>query len=132
MPSWPPCSPGGGCGCSGSGRGSPRRRPGAQRIAFREDTHFHASRLLPVVRGALLEAGVRLARAGVLDDPADVWHLRWSELTAIADPDQLPPAQREPLRTVVAERSAQREAYGGAPLVSPATCAGRTRSRTRW
>ena len=53
-------------------------------IAFREDTHFHASRLLPVVRGALLEAGVRLARAGVLDEPADVWHLRWSELAGIA------------------------------------------------
>ena len=90
-------------------------------IAFREDTHFHASRLLPIVRGALLEAGERLARAGVLDDPADVWHLRWSELTAVGDPDRVPAAQRDSLRTTVAERSARREAYGGAPLISPAT-----------
>src|SRR5918993_2284354 len=33
-------------------------------IAFREDTHFHASRLMPIVRGALLEAGRTLGRAG--------------------------------------------------------------------
>ena len=60
-------------------------------VAFREDTHFHASsRLLPIVRGALLETGERLARAGILDDPAAVWHLRWSELTGIPDPDQVP------------------------------------------
>jgi pyruvate,water dikinase len=90
-------------------------------IAFREDTHFHASRLLPIVRGVLLEAGERLARAGVLNDPGDVWHLRWSELTGVADPDQIPSAQRNLLRRMVAERSARREAYAGAPLVSPAT-----------
>ena len=39
-------------------------------IAFREDGHFHAIRLLPIVRGALLEVGARLARAGVLARPA--------------------------------------------------------------
>ena len=87
-------------------------------IAFRENTHFHASRLLPLVRGALVVAGQRLARAGVLDDPADVWHLRWSELVAIPDPEQLPPSARDRLRAVVAERSARREAYAGAPLIS--------------
>ena len=93
-------------------------------VAFREDTHFHASRLLPIVRGALLEAGERLARAGVLDDPAAVWHLRWSELTGIADPDEVPTAQRNLLRRMVAERSARREAYAGAPLISPASLRG--------
>ena len=90
-------------------------------IAFREDSHFHASRLLPIVRGALVTAGERLTRAEVLDDPADVWHLRWSELTEIRDPERLPPTVRDRLRAVVAERSARREAYAGAPLVSPAT-----------
>ena len=90
-------------------------------IAFREDSHFHASRLLPIVRGALVDAGERLARAEVLDEPADVWHLRWSELTEIRDPEQLPPTVRDRLRAAVAERSARREAYAGAPLVSPAT-----------
>ena len=90
-------------------------------VAFREDTHFHASRLLPIVRGALLEAGERLARAEVLDDPAAVWHLRWSELAGIADPNEVPTSQRNLLRRMVAERSARREAYAGAPLISPAT-----------
>jgi pyruvate,water dikinase len=90
-------------------------------ITFREDTHFHASRLLPIVRGALLEAGERLARAGVLDDPVEVWHLRWSELTGVADPDQVPAAQRNLLGRMVTDRSARREAYAGAPLISPAT-----------
>lgn len=90
-------------------------------IALREDTHFHASRLLPVVRGALLEAGERLAGAGVLGEPADVWHLRWPELTAIADPTGLPVARRDQLQSAVAERSRRREDYAGAPLVSPAS-----------
>ena len=90
-------------------------------IAFREDSHFHASRLLPIVRGALVTAGERLARAAVLDDPADVWHLRWSELTEIRDPEQLPSVVRDRLRTAVDKRSVRREAYAGAPLVSPAT-----------
>ena len=90
-------------------------------IALREDTHFHASRLLPVVREALLEAGERLAGAGVLGDPADVWHLRWPELTAIDDPAALSPDHRQRLRTTVAERSRRREEYAGAPLVSPAS-----------
>jgi pyruvate,water dikinase len=90
-------------------------------IAFREDTHFHATRLLPIVRGALVEAGERLAGAGVLDAATDVWHLRWAELTAITGPEQVGSGQRDTLRALVAERSARREAYGGAPLVSPAT-----------
>ena len=51
-------------------------------IAFREDSHFHAIRLLPIVRGALLETGERLARAGVLAQPGDVWHLRFDEISA--------------------------------------------------
>jgi pyruvate,water dikinase len=90
-------------------------------IAFREDTHFHASRLLPVVRGALLEAGERLAGAGVLDQPSDVWHLRFDEIAAIDDPAQLTAEHRDRLRTVVADRAARREEYAGAPLISPAS-----------
>jgi phosphohistidine swiveling domain-containing protein len=92
-----------------------------QGLAFREDTHFHVVGLLPIVRGALLEAGGRLARARVLDHPGDIWHLRWPEVTGIADPEQLAPEDRARLRAAVADRSARREAYGGAPLISPAS-----------
>jgi len=109
-------------------RAGPRIAAAAARarsgIAFREDTHFHASRLLPIVRAALLEAGERLARAEVLGAPGDVWHLRWSELIEVGDPEEVSPTQRDALRAVVAERAARREAYGGAPLVSPATLHG--------
>jgi pyruvate,water dikinase len=90
-------------------------------IALREDTHFHAIRLLPIVRGALLEVGERLARAGALVRPADVWHLRFDEIVAIADPGQVTAEQREHLRAAVADRAARREEYGGAPLISPAS-----------
>ena len=90
-------------------------------IAFREDTHFHASRLLPVVRGALLEAGERLARAGVLDHPSDVWHLRFEELSAITDPAEVTADHRDRLRALVADRAARRQEYAGAPLISPAS-----------
>ena len=90
-------------------------------IAFREDSHFHAIRLLPIVRGALLETGERLARAGVLAQPGDVWHLRFDEIAAIADPDQVAAGQRDRLRAVVADRAGRREEYAGAPLISPAS-----------
>ena len=74
-------------GAAAADRAADRRRrprpPGAAWPSGRTPTSTPAA-LLPIVRGALLEAGERLARAGVLDDPAAVWHLRWSELTGIA------------------------------------------------
>ncbi|GAA1986354.1 PEP/pyruvate-binding domain-containing protein [Microbacterium pumilum] len=86
-------------------------------IAFREDTHFHATRGLPVLRGALLEAGRRLADAGVLDTTDDVMHLRLAEITALAGPEAAGGALRE--RALA--RKARRASYAGGPLISPAT-----------
>ena len=90
-------------------------------IAFREDTHFHAVRALPLVRRSLLEAGDRLARAGVLENRDDILHLRLTEVTAISDPDAVDAAQREALRTTVEHRQRARAELAGAPLISPAT-----------
>lgn len=86
-------------------------------IAFREDTHFHAPRGVPVLRSALREAGRRLAAAGALDDPADVLHLRLEELMAVSSPD----AAGDRLRDTARARKARRARYAGAPLISPAT-----------
>ncbi len=86
-------------------------------IAFREDTHFHAPRGLPALRGAMLEAGRRLAEAGVIDEPRDVFHLRLSELAAITDPLSAGAATR----TTVLARKKRRASFAGAPLISPAT-----------
>ena len=90
-------------------------------VAFREDTHFHAMRPLPVLRAALLEAGARLARAGVLDRPDDVLHLRLEEIEAVDDPDALPAADADRLREAVRTRSARRAELAGVPLIAPAT-----------
>ena len=56
--------------------------------AFREDTHFHATRALPILRRLLLEAGRRLSEAGVLPQAEDVFHLHLEELEALPGPDQ--------------------------------------------
>jgi pyruvate,water dikinase len=86
-------------------------------IAFREDTHFHAMRGVPILRDALFEAGRRLAAAGALDDPQDVLHLRLGEIAALASPE----AAGAGIRGIVHARKTRRESYAGAPLISPAT-----------
>jgi rifampicin phosphotransferase len=89
-------------------------------IAFREDTHFHGTRALPVLRGAVLEMGCRLAAAGVLRDGDDVLHLRLDELEALGDPATLAAADAERVRAAVRARSARRAELAGVPLIAPA------------
>jgi phosphohistidine swiveling domain-containing protein len=92
-----------------------------QAMVFREDSHFHALRLRPVLRSALLEAGRRLAEVGVLSTPVDVFHLTLDELRGVRNPEDLPADHRQRLRDVVQQRTLTREAYGRAPLISPLT-----------
>jgi pyruvate,water dikinase len=88
--------------------------------AFREDTHFHATRPLPVLRRALLETGRRLAAAGVLREADDVLHLRLEELEALdVEPAALAPADAVRLRRLVRARSARRAELAGVPLIAP-------------
>ncbi|HEX2073675.1 MAG TPA: PEP/pyruvate-binding domain-containing protein [Geodermatophilus sp.] len=89
-------------------------------IAFREDSHFHFTRPLPVLRRAVLEAGRRLAAAGLLRDAHDVLHLRLEEIERISDPAALAPAEVDRLRTAVRVRSARRAELEGVPLITPA------------
>jgi rifampicin phosphotransferase len=88
-------------------------------IAFREDTHFHGTRVLPVLRRAVLEMGRRLAVAGVLRTADDVLHLRLEELEAIGDPATLAPADADRIRTAARARSAHRAELEGVPLIAP-------------
>ena len=90
-------------------------------IAFREDTHFHFTRALPVVRRAVLEMGRRLAVAGVLRDAQDVLHLRLEEVEGIADSSALAPDEADRLRSIVRARSARRTELARVPLIAPAT-----------
>ena len=86
-------------------------------MAFREDTHFYATMLLPPLRRVLMEMGERLRAAGVLDDAADVFHLRFEELSAIDDPAALAPRERDRLRGSVLARAARRRELAAFPLL---------------
>jgi len=89
-------------------------------IALREDTHFEATRVLPVMRRAVLEMGRRLADAGILHDQRDVFHLRLEELEQLADPATTHDRDADRLRAAVRTRSVKRDQLSGAPLISTA------------
>ncbi|WP_211880648.1 PEP/pyruvate-binding domain-containing protein [Pseudarthrobacter albicanus] len=89
-------------------------------MAFREDSHFYATMVLPPLRRALLELGRRLCEAGVLTEPAEVNHLRFEELAAMDDGGALPPAERDRYRRLVLDRAAKRRELAGFPLLDPA------------
>ena len=89
-------------------------------LAFREDTHFYATMVLPPLRRAFLDLGRRLTQADVLDTPDDVWHLTYAELTAVTDEDGLLPAWvRDTYRPVVEARKEQRRRLEPYPLLDP-------------
>ncbi|QVQ50284.1 phosphoenolpyruvate synthase [Spiractinospora alimapuensis] len=110
-------------------RGNPRRRARLRRrveaarigAAFREDTHFEFSRTLPLVRRAVVEIGRRLAAAGVLRHPDDIWHLRLSEVEKLPRPEEVPTDEGERLRSLVRDRQARRAELEGAPLIAATT-----------
>jgi phosphohistidine swiveling domain-containing protein len=54
-------------------------------MAFREDSHFYATKVIPPMRRAYRELDRRLVAAGVIDDAKDIYHLRFEELEAITD-----------------------------------------------
>ncbi|MET3176590.1 UNVERIFIED_ORG: phosphohistidine swiveling domain-containing protein [Arthrobacter sp. UYCu721] len=76
--------------------------------AFREDSHFYLTMLLPTLRGSLLELGERLRSSGALDQAADVFHLRLEELSEIKDGGGLPAEDRDRVRRTVLARAAKR------------------------
>ncbi|MBT2554414.1 PEP/pyruvate-binding domain-containing protein [Arthrobacter sp. ISL-5] len=89
--------------------------------AFREDSHFYATMVLPPLRRALSDLGRRLCEAGVLADPADVNHLRFEELAGMDDGGALPAAEQERYRRLVLARAAKRRELEGIPLLDTAS-----------
>jgi phosphohistidine swiveling domain-containing protein len=90
-------------------------------MAFREDSHFYATKVIPPMRRAYRELGRRLVAAGVLDDAKDVYHLRFEELEAITDDGgALPPSVRQRYRPLVQARAAKRRELEGMPLLDTA------------
>ncbi|MFE4541271.1 PEP/pyruvate-binding domain-containing protein [Arthrobacter sp. NPDC056727] len=90
-------------------------------MAFREDSHFYATKVIPPMRRAYRELGRRLVAAGVIDDVQDVYHLRFEELEAITDDGgALPPSVRQRYRPLVLARAARRRELEGIPLLDTA------------
>jgi rifampicin phosphotransferase len=108
---------------------SPRRRAAVLRavesarqgFAFREDSHFHATRAIPILRHMLLEAGRRLAEAGVLPEAEDVFHLNLEELEALSGPDHLTAADADRIFTTARDRAARRAELAGVPMLATAS-----------
>lgn len=86
-------------------------------VAYREDSHFHFTASLPALRRSLLEIGRRLQDAGVLDEPFDVFHLRWDEVSAIGGDETMSAETAERLRGLVIARAARRAELSGMPVV---------------
>ncbi|MFJ5695702.1 PEP/pyruvate-binding domain-containing protein [Arthrobacter sp. NPDC093125] len=90
-------------------------------MAFREDSHFYATKVIPPMRRAYRELGRRLVAAGVIDDIQDVFHLRFEELASMTDDDgALPASLRQRYRPLVLARAAKRRELEGIPLLDPA------------
>ena len=108
---------------------SPRRRAvllraleaARQGIAFREDTHFYATRAMTILRRMLLEAGRRLSEVGVLPKAEDVFHLRLEELEALSRPDHLAAVDADRIRTIVRNRAARRAELAAVPMLATAS-----------
>lgn len=100
----------------------PRLRGGVRRALdgarsfqiIREDTHFWGTRPLPAAHRAIGELGRRLAEAGVLGEPADVFHLRLDELD-LSWP--IPPERAAELAALVRRRKESRSALDGVPVL---------------
>jgi rifampicin phosphotransferase len=107
---------------------SPRRRAAVLHlveaaragVAFREDSHFYATWAIPMLRRTLLEAGRRLAAAGVLPKAEDVFHLGLAELEALTEPDGLTAVEAGRMRSVAAARAARRAELAGVPMIAAA------------
>ncbi|WP_078106574.1 PEP/pyruvate-binding domain-containing protein [Arthrobacter sp. SRS-W-1-2016] len=98
-------------------------------MAFREDSHFYATKAIPPIRRAYRELGRRLVLAGVLDEPDEIYHLRFEELESIKDNDDgaLPASLRDRFRPLVLARAAKRRGLEGIPLLDPALLFARNR-----
>lgn len=85
----------------------------------REDTHFEATRILPVLRRLFLEIGRRLVNFGVLTAPEDVFHLKFADLKLIQEP--FPPGSKivEELHNLVQRRKEKRQSLEKIPLIDP-------------
>ncbi len=84
---------------------------------LREDTHFYLTTPIPVLRRIFAEMGHRLVAVGILNDRADIYHLRLADLEHLADHWPPSAALQADLRAAIAERRARRDALRRVPML---------------
>jgi phosphohistidine swiveling domain-containing protein len=98
-------------------------------LQIREDTHFYATLPLPTAHRILVEFGRRLAAAGVLDTPPDVFHLKLAELERVDASWPPAPVLARWLRATAQQRKATRAALADTPLLDPRWLGGPAEAR---
>jgi rifampicin phosphotransferase len=88
-------------------------------IQIREDTHFYATLVQPLVRGVAFELGWRLEQVGALDTARDVFHLKLEELEPLGA--SWPPSDetRTHILALARRRKAKRQVLGEKPMFDP-------------
>lgn len=86
---------------------------------IREDTHFYATMVQPVIRHVALELGKRLRELEAIDSIEDVFHLKLNELETFGA--AWPPTMEKvaQTRSLVARRRAKRESLSNKPMLDP-------------
>lgn len=93
-------------------------RAASEGMALREDTHYEGTRLMPLTRKCIQEAGFRLAAAGSIDQPDDIWYLTWREISTLDSPGSIQATQ---MRAKALRRRAVQEQLAASPLIAPTT-----------
>ena len=86
---------------------------------IRENTHYDATRILPILRHTFLELGRRLVTVDILDASEDVFHLKFDELEHVAGIWPPAPDLARELQSTIWQRKARRVAMEHMPVVDP-------------
>lgn len=87
-------------------------------LAFREDSHFYGTKVLPILQDVFAEIGRRLVARQVIETPRAVYLFKLDELEAIDDVDELAGCERDSLSDLAARRAEIMAGYAGVPLIN--------------
>ncbi len=85
----------------------------------RENTHYDATLILPILRRTLLELGRQLVAVGVLNTPEEVFHLKFDELGRVGEAWPPAPKLAAELQASVLRRRERRATLERTPVVDP-------------
>jgi pyruvate,water dikinase len=86
---------------------------------IREDTHFDATRIIPILRRTFFELGRRLVSVGVIEVPEDIFHLKFNQLERLGSTWPPEPELIGELRACVQRRKEKRLSLEHLPVVDP-------------